>query len=122
MMTVVFILVVLSVLGVGAANLIRVQHFSTVYALQGKQAYFAARAGLDYAAARIAAGAGCAGVDTALSAEGFNIALTCLNRGSFNEGQATSYSVYELEAVASRGTFAIPDVTTRHLRLSVKHP
>jgi len=119
---VIFLLGAVSVMGVAVSMLSTSQHFSAAFSARGAQAWLAARAGLEYAIARITAGAGCAGVDPALTLEGYAVALTCTVTGTFDEGQATSYSVYQLTATASGGSFSAPDVANRRQAATVKFP
>jgi len=119
---VIFLLGAVSLLGVVIATLATTQHFSVAFSARATQAYFAARSGMQYAAARVTAGAGCAGVTPTLTIDGFNVAITCNVSGTFNEGEATAYSIYDLATTASAGSFAAPDVTNRRLRATVKFP
>lgn len=119
---VIFLLGAVSVLGVVIATLAATQHFSVTYSARAAQAYFAARAGMQYAAARVTAGAGCAGVTPTLTLDGFTVAVTCSVSGTFDEGDATPYSIYDLTATASGGSFSAPDVTNRRLQATLKFP
>lgn len=119
---VIFLLGAAALLGVAIATLAGTQHFSVAYSARATQAYFAARAGMEYAAARITAGAGCAGVVPALTIEGYAVTITCNVSGTFNEGAATPYSIYDLATTASRGGFAAPDAVNRRLQATLKFP
>jgi hypothetical protein len=77
---------------------------------------------MQYAAARVTAGAGCAGITPTLTIDGFSVAITCSISGTFNEGEATVYSVYDLVSTASGGSFAAPDVANRRLQATLKYP
>ena len=121
-MLVIFLLGAVSVLGLVIATVSATQHFSVAFSARAAQGYFAARAGLQYAAARVTAGAGCAGVTPVQTIDGFNVTLTCAVSGTFNEGAATSYSIYDLGATASSGSFSAPDVTNRRLQATLKFP
>lgn len=119
---IVFLLGAVSLLGVVIANLVTTQHFAVAFSARAAQAYFAARAGMQYAAARVTAGAGCAGVAPTLTIDGFTVAVTCNVSGTFNEGEATAYNIYDLGATASAGSFNAPDVANRRLQATLKFP
>ena len=119
---VIFLLGAVSLLGVVIATLATTQHFNVTFSARAAQGYFAARAGMQYAAARITAGAGCAGITPTLTLDGFDVAITCNVSGTFNEGEAVAYSIFDLTATASGGSFAAPDVTNRRLQATLKFP
>ena len=119
---VVFLLGAVGLLGAALLTLASSQHSSVAFSARGAQAFLAVRAGLEYAIARITSGAGCAGVSPSLSVEGYTVTLTCAVSGTFDEGQPTPYSVYDLEATASGGSFSAPDVVNRRQRATVKFP
>lgn len=122
MLLVIFLLGAVSLLGVAIATLATTQQFSVAFSARATQAYFAARAGMQYAAARITAGAGCAGITPTLTIDGFSVAITCNVSGTFNEGEAMGYSIYDLASTASGGSFAAPDVTNRRLQATFRFP
>lgn len=119
---VLFLLTVVAALVVSMANLSSGQHLNSLYSLRGAQAYFAARAGVDHAISRISSGAGCAGVAGSLTITGHNVTISCILAGSFNEGTPVAYNMFTITAVASRGGFQVPDVATREVRATIKHP
>jgi len=119
---VIFLLGAASLLGIAITTLSTTQHFAVAFSARAAQAYFAARAGMQYAAARVTAGAGCAGITPTLTLDGFTVAITCNVSGSFNEGEAATYSIYDLSATASGGSFAAPDVVNRRLQATLKFP
>ncbi len=119
---VIFLLAAASVLGLAIATLAGTQHFNVAFSARAAQAYFAARAGMQYAAARVTAGAGCGGITPTLTLEGFTVVVTCNISGTFNEGEALVYNIYDLTATASGGSFTAPDVTNRRLQATLKFP
>ncbi|MDH3713101.1 MAG: hypothetical protein OET44_04535 [Gammaproteobacteria bacterium] len=119
---VIFLLGAVSLMGSVIATLAATQHFSVAFSGRSAQAYFAARAGMQYAAARVSAGAGCAGITPTLTIDNFSVAITCNVSGTFNEGEATVYSIYDLATTASGGSFAAPDVANRRLQATLKFP
>lgn len=129
---VLFLLTVVTVMVVSMANLSTGQHLGSLYAARGAQAYFAARAGVDYAISRIENGAaGCGDVAASLTIAGHTVDISCtltstptctpLPLTACNEGGPTAYSIYAVDAVASRGNFQVPDVATRVVRATIKN-
>ncbi|MBA3581088.1 MAG: hypothetical protein H0W44_01405 [Gammaproteobacteria bacterium] len=120
---VIFILVALSVLGLSVARMSVSQSMSSAYAVQRTQAYFAARAGADYAMSRIVANAGCAGITTSMVIENYTVTIACSADGTFDEGiLADAYTVFNITATASSGAFAVPNAVNRQVRVSIKNP
>lgn len=120
---VVFILAVVTIMGLSISILSSTQHMSSAYAFRGSQAYFAARAAVDYALARIVGGANCGGISPSINVNGFAVTMVCVAIGPYNEGTpADSYSIYNITATASSGGFAAPDAVNRQVRASIKFP
>ena len=114
----VFILVVLSLLGVAMMRLIGVQSSTSVFALQGARAYQAARSGLEWGAAQASAGNSCNGT---MTVEGFVVNVNCSNQ-SFTEGPIGPYDVYRINATAAFGTYGSPDFVSRRAEMKVGFP
>jgi MSHA biogenesis protein MshP len=111
----VFILVVLALLGVVMMRLIGVQSNTSVFALQGARAYQAARSGLEWGAARAAAGNSCNGT---LTIQNFNVTISCTNQ-TFAEGSVGPYAVYRIQATAEYGSYGSPDYVSRRAEMKV---
>jgi MSHA biogenesis protein MshP len=118
---VLFLLVVVSGLVISVTQLTGTQHINTLFAYRSAQSYFAARAGLDYAISRVFAGNACV-IDSPLSIAGYNVAVSCMPVGTYNEGNAVSYTVYALTTTASGGGFSLPDAANREVRAIIKVP
>ncbi|HEY3487382.1 MAG TPA: hypothetical protein VGL10_04900 [Gammaproteobacteria bacterium] len=120
---VIFLLAGISVMVVSMMNLSSTQHMTTLHSVRGTQAYFAARSGMEYAVARLTAGATCAGIASPLTISGFTVTLACAAAGTFNEGNAAaSYIIYSLTATASNGNFQVSNVANRQITATVKVP
>ena len=111
----VFILVVLALLGVTMMRLSRGQSATNLFALQGARAYQAARSGLEWGAARAAAGADCNGN---MTVGVFQVNVTC-NIQPFTEGAIGPYNVYWISATADYGTYGSPDFVQRSAEMKV---
>ena len=114
----VFILVVLSLLGVAMMRLIGIQSSTSVFALQGARAYQAARSGLEWGAAQASGGNSCNGT---MTVENFNVNVTCSSQ-SFTEGTIGSYDVYRISATATFGSYGSPDYVSRRAESKVGFP
>ena len=114
----VFILVVLSLLGVVMMRLIGVQSSTSVFALQGARAYQAARSGLEWGAARAGTGNSCNG---AMTVDNFTVNVTCSSQ-IFTEGPIGPYEVYRVNATATYGSYGSPDFISRRVEMKVGFP
>jgi len=114
----IFVVVVLSILGVAMMKLIGVQSSTSVLALQGARGYQAARSGLEWGAARARAGNPCTGT---LVVENFTVNVTCSNQ-QFTEGSIGPYDVYQIGATATFGTYGTPEFVLRRAEMKVGFP
>ena len=114
----IFILVVLSLLGVAMMRLIGVQSSTSVFALQGARAYQAARSGLEWGAARASAGNSCNGN---MTVDNFGVVVTCSSQ-QFTEGSIGPYDVYRISAIATFGNYGSPDFISRRVEMKVGFP
>ncbi len=114
----IFILVVLSLLGVVMVSLIGVQSSTSLFALQGARAYQAARSGLEWGASRAGSGQSCSGT---MTIEDFSVAVTCRSQ-SFTEGSTGPYDVYLIRATATFGNYGSPDYISRQAEMKVGFP
>lgn len=112
----IFILVVLALLSAAMVRLIGVQSSTSVMALQQARAYQAARSGLEWGAARAAAGADCNGN---MQINGFGVNVVC-GIANFTEGSQPPYPVYSISATATIGAFGNPDFVSRRLGLKMR--
>ncbi len=114
----IFVVVVLSILGVAMMKLIGVQSSTSVLALQGARGYQAARSGLEWGAARARAGDSCSGTFTI---EEFTVNVTCSSQ-QFTEGSIGPYDVYRIGATATVGTYGTPEFVSRRAEMKVGFP
>jgi MSHA biogenesis protein MshP len=110
----IFVLVVLAFLGVAMLRLSGVQSYTSLFALQGARAYQAARSGLEWGAARAAAGSSCNG---SFDVDGFAVTVTC-SSSAYAEGSMTT-TVYKLNATAEFGSYDSPDYVSRRVEMKV---
>ncbi len=114
----IFILVVLALLGVVMMRLGTVQSSTSIFAYQGAQAYQAARSGLEWGAARAAAGNSCNGT---VAIGDFTATVSCTSQ-TFIEGSAPAYTVYQIISLATYSTYGSPDYIQRRLESKVSFP
>lgn len=116
----IFILVVLGLLGGYMARLMAVEVAASNDALQGARAYQAARAGIEWALARINGGGACADVNaqtamTFTGLDGFSVTLTC---SSVSDAEADQMLViYQINALAQSGVYGSLDYWARELEI-----
>jgi MSHA biogenesis protein MshP len=114
----IFVLVVLSLLGVAMVRLISVQSTTSVMAVQGARAYHAARSGLEWGAARAANSESC---DGSFELDQFLVRVSCSSQ-EFTEGTIGPYDVYQVKAVATYGTVGSVDYISRTAEMKVGFP
>jgi len=112
----IFILVVLGLLGGYMARLSGVQNATLTYAVQNARAYQAAKAGLDWALAKISSGGTCLDVSsqsalTFPDMPGFTVSLTC-TLTPFQEGN-NSQGIYQINALSEFGAYNGIDYVSR---------
>lgn len=97
-----FVLVVLAALGAYMVSISSSQQLNAAKDLQGSRAYWAARAGLEWAIGSVAgAPAACPTPPVPFTIEGFSVSITCV-RNSYDEA-GTARVIYTLGARASAG-------------------
>lgn len=115
-----FLLVVLSALGIVAVRLAGVQHQTVVLAMQSGRAYAAARSGIDWSAYQALVNGNC-GASTLVLTEtglsGFSVETTCSST-THTEGPNT-VRVYVIDAFAWSGSYGTPDYVSRRVRSTV---
>ncbi len=122
-----FLLLVLGALGTYMVSISGTQHFTALYALQGAKAYYAARSGIEWETARVvgptgsAANCGAGTVNPGSYLTGFTVTISCTSSAHSENGGATTYNVYYIDAFAETTTpgFGQPGYASRRLTVSV---
>ncbi len=112
---VVFLLVVLTGLGVVIVQLATTQHLGLLMAQEGRQAWYAARAGAEWGRHRILHADSCTAAT--LEVEGYTVTIACTALPEVVEG-SERLRVYHVDSTATRSDAAIGTVT-RVLRMAV---
>lgn len=97
----IFLLVILSLLGAFMLTLSNSMQISSAQDVQGARAFRAARAGIEWGAAKIQSTPGCPAASTDLAIDGFAVTVTCASN-TYDEGGATK-TIHWLGATASSG-------------------
>ena len=130
----IFVIVVLAILGSFITVLAMVQHISSAQSLQGVRAYYAAYSGLEWAIYKATTSQSTrslicgtpSGSPTSVSntnvatVDGFTIDSTCDSVDAVNEG-GNSYYVDTLTIKATKGTLGSPDYVTRKIIAAVSY-
>ncbi len=123
LVTALFLLVVVALLGVYMMNFSAVQHTTLAYGLQGARAMQAAHAGLEWGIYHVITDSSCV-TDTAfitnsgdVQLDNFNIVVAC-TESSHTEGAETIIT-FQLTSTASVGTFGTLDFVSRSLQGTV---
>jgi MSHA biogenesis protein MshP len=111
--TAIFILLVLAVLGGFMVTLSGVQHRTSLWALQGARAYHAARSGLEWGGFQAVVNNACNASST-LTVNGFTVTLACQAEGPFTEG-GQSYFVYRLTSLAEWDSYGRDAYVSRQI-------
>lgn len=131
-----FILLVLAALGAFMVSISSLQHLASAQDIQGARAYQAARAGIEWGlyqvldplnATAVAPSSAswpnlpaCPASPTALTVDGFAVAVTCSRSAIYNEnGTVRSIAVYRLQATASSGAPGAVSYVERQLQATV---
>lgn len=102
MVAAIFLLVILAALGAFMLTFSSTQHMTSAQDIQGSRAYWAARAGLEWAIARIkATPTACPAAPSPFNVDGFSLVVTCTNQ-SYAEGGATR-TMFWITSVAASG-------------------
>ena len=121
----VFLIVVLSLLGAMIVSLSTTQQVGSARDLLGSRAYFAARTGIDWGSHQVLQAGSCPASSTlpALpgSADTFTITVTCSASGPFDEA-GTAVRVYRITSTASSGTLGQLDHAERQLQAVISTP
>lgn len=124
MVSAIFLMVVLALLGGVMVSLSNSQQISAVRDLLGTRAYYAARAGIEWGAYQALQASSCP-VSTALpgavAATGFTVAVACSASGPYDEG-GVSTTLYRITATATTGTLGQHDHAERQLQALVSQP
>ena len=115
--TALFILLVLAVLGGFMVTMSGVQSRTALWALQGARAYHAAGGGLEWGTFQALENDSCAS-STGLTVGDFSVTVNCQEEDSITEG-SQSYSVYQLTSLAQWGSYGDDDYVSRQLSARV---
>lgn len=111
------IVVLLAALGGFMVTFSNTQQLTAAQDIQGSRAYWAARAGLEWAIASVGATA-CWATTPPATVDGFTLVISC-SATSYTDGGATVY-IFQLTSVASSGTAGTPGRVERSLSASME--
>ncbi len=121
-MAAVFVLVLLAGVGAFLVTLSNTQQVNSAQDLQGSRAYWAARAGLEWALALTKSGGACPGASTTFNIDtgaSFALTVTC-SVLTYSEGAAT-VNVFTLNSVARQGTAGSAGYVERSLSAALEN-
>lgn len=121
----IFLMVVLVILGVSLVTVSSVQHTSTAQQLQAVRANYAVRAGAEWASYQAGTGAWCAAPATTTfnlpaPLAGFSVTVSC-SRSIHTLGGATR-QYFVVDITATSGSYGGPDYVRRRLRAKILGP
>lgn len=115
-----FLIVVLSVLGGFLVNIVAVQHATPAMRVQSARADYAARSGMAWAVNRAITAGACSNTSfplTGAALSGFAVTVTCTSSLHDLSGAATPY--YVIDVSAQFGIFGSSDFVARSLQAKV---
>ena len=118
LITTLFIIVVLAMLGAYMAQITSAQHEESALSVHGMRAWYAASSGLEWVAYQVTTTGSCPPIPTALTIEGFNVQLIGCTAYPVTEGSAV-YSVFDVSIHAEYGSFGSVDYVSRSLRATL---
>lgn len=124
MVSAIFLLVVLAMLGALMVSMSNTQQISAARDTLGTRAYYAARAGIEWGAYQALRNSSClasASPAPLATATGFTVVVTCSASGPHDEG-GTSVTLYQITATASTGTLGQHDHAERQLQAVLSAP
>ncbi len=124
-MAAIFLLVVLSALGIFIITIGEAQRFTSLAAMQGTRAYYAAASGLEWGVYQSVVSSSCAATSTFVPAgiglSGYSVTVTCTEpAGSpYTEAGNSNIHVYIINSTATFGTYGDRDYYSRTLQVTV---
>jgi len=120
LVTAIFILVVLAVLGSYMALMGVSQNQTTAWSVQGVRAWYAALAGYEWVVERIESTGNCPALPVTMNIEGFTVSIPnpggCVSETVIEGGEIPpNYQMFEISVTAERGTFGNVDYVSRKL-------
>lgn len=113
LVTTIFILVVLVLLGSYMVTMVQIQNQSSSIAILGARADFMAYSGIEWGVKKALADDDCTNVNgVTLTVDGFQVDLTCDRYDNITEG-AVTYNVFKIGSTASRGSYGNADFVSR---------
>ncbi len=116
----IFLIVVLSSLGVYIVRISGIQHQTVNVALLGARALQAARAGVEWGAFQALDSAACTTTTLALTEgglNGFDVEVTCT--GSSHTETGITYNLFVIDVEARAGVYGNPDYVSRRMQATL---
>lgn len=120
----IFLLVTLAALVGYAMRLSLLAQMGTIQDVQGANAYFAARAGVEWAAYQVLSPGSnsmlaCPASSTSLTINGFNAVVTCNLVSTQDKGNTQSIGIYSITSTASKGVAGTQDYIERQIKVTL---
>lgn len=113
----IFVLVIVSMLGIFLVNITNSQRQSVLMNLQSARAYQAANAGIEWGISRLINASSCAAsTELANTINNFTVTVTCteLNPGGYNEAGET-INIYRVSSLSEYGVYTQSNYISRQL-------
>lgn len=120
----IFLLVVLAMLGALMVSLSNSQHIGSARDLLATRAEYAARGGLEWGAYQALQANSCpaaSALPNALAATGFGVQVACVASGPYDEA-GVAVTLYQITATASTGSVGAHDFAERQMQVLLSKP
>jgi len=120
LVTTLFIIVVLAVLGSYMVSMVTTQNQSTALSIQGLRAWYAAVSGFEWVAYQLdpSVNGNCPTIPTTMTIEGFTVKVTNCDPYSITEA-GKSYTLYDISVLSERGNYGDVDFVSRKIQATV---
>ncbi len=116
----IFLIVVLSSLGLYIVRISSMQHQTVNVTLLGARALQAARAGVEWGAFQALDSAACTTTTLSLTEgglDGFDVEVTCISSSHTESGN--TYNIFNIEVEARAGVYGNPDYVSRRMQATM---
>ena len=118
LVTTLFIIVVLAVLGGYMVSMTITQTQSSALAVQGLRAWYAGVSGFEWAAYEINSSGNCPTIPATMNIEGFNVNITsCTEYSIFEAGN--NFKLHDVTVLSERGSYGDVDFVSRTIRATI---
>lgn len=114
-----FLLVVVSLLGAYMVKLATAQHLTSALEIDALRARYAAYSGLEWVQSEVINTSACPSVPSVLTVGAYQVSMTACNASNVVEG-TVNYQLFDVTVLASRGSFGSAGYTQARLQATLR--